>query len=194
MKPRSKKKSFEPPTIFGVLCDENPKVPRGLEQKLADRADGAILLPFQVERRNLRNIITCMRLMDIAGLVIAGGHRRAILPHLARVDPLAAQSGAVDTVVRRGKAFVGECAAARACVDWLAMRGIQRGRGRRACIADSGEWFLPLSVALGALGWRVRPRVGKAKGEETLFRFTKAYLQELSTITLQKTVELLTTE
>ncbi len=93
--------NFDTPIIFGALCEHSFELPRGLGRALAARAPGAILLPFQVEKRHLKNVLTCMRLMDIAGLVVMGSHQRAILGHLSNLDISAKKAGSVDVIARQ---------------------------------------------------------------------------------------------
>ncbi len=117
-------KAFATPVIFGALSDGAPSVDRAVARALASRAAGSVLLPFQVDRRHLRNIVACMRLMDIQGLVVQGAHRTAILRYLTKLDPLAQKLCHVDTVARRGRAFVGFSSLGMACLERLREQGV----------------------------------------------------------------------
>jgi 3-dehydroquinate dehydratase/shikimate dehydrogenase len=59
----------------------------------------ALLLPFRVTR--LPEFISAMKDFDIAGCSVTLPHKEAILRHLDECDALAADIGAVNTVVRR---------------------------------------------------------------------------------------------
>lgn len=120
--------AFATPVIFGALSDGAPTVDRAVARALSSRVEGAVLLPFQVDRRHLRNIVACMRLMDIQGLIVQGAHRTAILKHLTKLDPLARRLGHVDTVARRGRGFVGFSSLGLACLERLREQGV---KGRR---------------------------------------------------------------
>lgn len=98
---------FEPPVIIGALCEDEKDIPQGIFKSFAKLEPRVAFLPFQVERRHLRNTIACMRLMDIAGLVVCGRHRKDILRHLDHIEEAARRAGTVDAVVRRGRRFVG---------------------------------------------------------------------------------------
>ena len=64
-------------------------------------------LPFQVERAHLKNLIVCMKLVDVAGLNITAPYKEAVLPLLDKLDISAKQCGAVNTIVRRKNQFIG---------------------------------------------------------------------------------------
>jgi|GEM_PF-4423445 len=98
-------KKFDTPVIFGALCDRSLDLPAGLARALKSRIPAAVLLPFKVEKRHLKNVVTCMRLMDVMGLVVLGSHRRSIVAHLKHLDGSAKKAGAVDVIVRRSNSF-----------------------------------------------------------------------------------------
>ncbi|MFQ5779000.1 MAG: shikimate dehydrogenase [Terriglobia bacterium] len=60
----------------------------------------AVYLPFEVEK--LPDFLACIGPLGIAGFSVTIPHKEAILRYLDGVDPLAAQIGAVNTVVVRG--------------------------------------------------------------------------------------------
>lgn len=101
---------FDTPVIFGALCDDGPIVPGGLERMIRLKRQGAVLLPFHVEARHLSNVLRCMQLMDVAGLVVLGGHRRRVLRHVRSLHPSARVKGMVDVIIRKGRGFKGYCA------------------------------------------------------------------------------------
>ncbi len=104
-----------PPTI-GALGDATlePSFARRFERALAAKGFDAVCLPFQVAPRYLKNVVACMKLMDIVGLVVHPSHQRRIGSWLSTTEKLARDSGIVDTVVRQGNRFVGMSAWARA--------------------------------------------------------------------------------
>jgi|GEM_PF-3981595 len=101
---------MDTPIIFGVLCKDAPQVSPTLKRRLAASVKGAVLLPFQVQPRHLKNVVECMRLMDVAGLVIDQAHARAMVRHVPRLHASAKESGRVDIIIRRGRSFQGFCA------------------------------------------------------------------------------------
>lgn len=64
-------------------------------------------LPFQVEKNHLKNLIVCMKLVDLCGLNVTVPYKTAVLPFLDRLDSSARTSGAVNTIVRRDHRFIG---------------------------------------------------------------------------------------
>jgi hypothetical protein len=71
---------FETPKIIGILSDRG--VPASLLRKfdrIIKRKPAAyVCLPFKVEARYLKNVVACMRIMDIEGLIVIGDHERRI--------------------------------------------------------------------------------------------------------------------
>lgn len=103
---------FTPPRIIGALGDESldPAFARAFERQLEKAGHNAACLPFRVAPRYLKNVIACMQLMDIAGLIVHPAHGGAIARYLTHVEDEAKAVGGVDTVVRRDKGFIGTSA------------------------------------------------------------------------------------
>lgn len=108
--------NFTPPRIIGALGDAtlNRKFSAALDRELKRRSIDAVCLPFQVTPSHLKNLIACMRLMDIVGLAIHPSHQRRIIKFLPSVEKRAREAGFVDVVVRRNNRFVGLNARSRA--------------------------------------------------------------------------------
>ncbi|MFA4974739.1 MAG: hypothetical protein WC683_19220 [bacterium] len=104
------KTDFDTPVIFGALCDDGPTAPNGIERMIRLKKQGAVLLPFHVEARHLGNVLRCMQLMDVAGLLILGSHRKRVTRHLKSLHPSARAKGMVDVIIRKGRGFKGYCA------------------------------------------------------------------------------------
>lgn len=64
-------------------------------------------LLFQVEKPHLKNLVLCMKLVDIFGLNITAPYKEAVIPFLDRLDRSAKLAGAVNTIVRQKNKFVG---------------------------------------------------------------------------------------
>lgn len=99
--------SFAPPTIIGALCEREREIPAQLFRRFARLKPRIAFLPFQVERRHLKNVVACMRLMDVRGLAVFGRHQREIVRHLPSISPAARRAGRVDVVLRKGRRFQG---------------------------------------------------------------------------------------
>lgn len=64
-------------------------------------------LPFQVEKPHLKNLIACMKLVDVMGLNITSPYKEAVLPYLDGTEGLGKLCGAVNTIVRIKNRFYG---------------------------------------------------------------------------------------
>lgn len=71
---------FEAPKIIGILSDKTvpANVQRRFDNILKRRRLPCVCLPFRVETKYLKNVVGCMRLMDIKGLIIIGNHEKRI--------------------------------------------------------------------------------------------------------------------
>jgi len=100
---------FSPPLIVGAIGDKKlgDDFARTIDRELKHRDCFATCLPFQVEASYLKNIVACMHLMDVIGLVVHPSHQTRIAKYLSKTDKLAKQAGFVDTVIRRGNKLVG---------------------------------------------------------------------------------------
>lgn len=118
---KSMRYDFTPPPIVGALggIGLTAAFARSHERALRECGSQAVCLPFQVERRHLKNLISCMRLMDIEGLIVHAGLSSHLARYLDHLDRMAKSTGLVDTVMRRGNRFVGTSALSRAIDECL---------------------------------------------------------------------------
>ena len=88
--------------VYGVIGDPIGHSLSPVLHNTAFRARkfDAVFVPFLV--RNLREFLGAMKSFGVAGLSVTIPHKEAILRFLDDCDPLAAQIGAVNTVVARG--------------------------------------------------------------------------------------------
>ena len=100
---------FEAPKIIGIISDK--AVPALIQKRLNNhirrRGISYVCLPFKVEPNYLKNVIACMRLMDIIGLIVVGKHTKLIGRFLPRLDRRARKRGIVNVVLRRKNRFIG---------------------------------------------------------------------------------------
>ncbi len=66
-----------------------------------------VYLPFQLEQKSLKNLITTLRLMDVESLNVTIPFKEAIVPYLDRLDQSAAGPQTVNLIVRKKNQFVG---------------------------------------------------------------------------------------
>jgi 3-dehydroquinate dehydratase/shikimate dehydrogenase len=88
--------------VYGVIGDPIVHSLSPLMHNAAFAAAGmdAIYLPFRV--RDLSDFIEAMKAFGLSGCSVTLPHKQRILQHLDDCDPLAAEIGAVNTVVVRG--------------------------------------------------------------------------------------------
>jgi 3-dehydroquinate dehydratase/shikimate dehydrogenase len=92
--------------LYGVIGDPiaHSLSPLMHNAAFAEGHKDAIYLPFRV--RDLADFIATIEPFQIAGFSVTLPHKERILPYLDRCDPLAAEIGAVNTVVvRAGKLY-----------------------------------------------------------------------------------------
>jgi len=89
--------------IYGVIGDPiaHSLSPQMHNAAFVERRVNAVFLPFLV--RDLADFLAAREGFELAGFAVTLPHKRAILRHLDGCDPLAAQIGAVNTVVVRGR-------------------------------------------------------------------------------------------
>ncbi len=111
---------FTPPTLVGALGDAtmDARFARAYERAFRAQNIDAACLSFRVERRYLKNIVACMKLMDVAGIIVHPSHAVAIVRHVPMLDRYAREAGFVDVIVRRGTRFVGMNAFALAVMEF----------------------------------------------------------------------------
>jgi shikimate 5-dehydrogenase len=100
---------FEAPKIIGILSDRTvpSTIQRKFDQVLKRKKLPFVCLPFRVETKHLKNVTACMRLMDIEGIIILGGHERRIKKFVASMDPLSKEAGKVNLLKKKRNKFNG---------------------------------------------------------------------------------------
>jgi shikimate 5-dehydrogenase len=101
-----RKFGFEAPEIIGILGGKS--IPKGLEssisREISRQRKPFVCLPFKVERRYLGNVLDCMRLMDITGLIIVGEHTGRMEKFVKDLDKSAKEAGKINLIkYSRGK-------------------------------------------------------------------------------------------
>jgi len=148
---RTKKMEYQP-LVYGTLCEGRCRADPWLARKLAETAGDSVLLPFVVERRHLKNVVLTMKLMDVVGLAVEDGHRRAITRHLPKLHASARAAGSADTIMRQGRSFTGYDSTALALMEWLSSLGIRKGT---ALLTGRGKDLEVIAKALKGRGFRV---------------------------------------
>ncbi len=144
--------TFDPPTIIGALLPPGGTIPKEMTQAFARHKRVFALLPFEVEKRFLKNTLACMRLMDIAGLILCDEHRTQIARHLSHLDRRAQRAGWVDAIALKGKTLCGFNLFGQLCLDLMR----ERGASENVLLIGESDWHRPIAGALLDAGWSVR--------------------------------------
>jgi len=151
--------------VYGVIGDP---IGHSLSPRMHNagfRAHGvnAVYLPFLVH--DLRDFADSIRWLGIAGFSVTLPHKQRIMDYLDRCDPLAAEIGAVNTVIVRGGKLHGSN------TDYIGvLRTLERRiplRDSRVLIVGAGGAARAVAFALGKAGAAVcivarRPAKAKA--------------------------------
>lgn len=126
-------------------------------------------LPFQVEKTHLKNLILCMKLVDVAGLNVTAPYKEAVLPFLERLDATARRSGAVNTIVRQKNRFVGFNTDGSGLLKALSERKGFHPKGKKVVLIGAGGAARGIAAGLAGAGAahiavlnRNRVRAGRA--------------------------------
>lgn len=109
-------------------------------------------LPFQVEKSGLKNLIVCMKLVDVEGLNITAPYKEAVLPFLDGLDPFAKKCGAVNVIVRRKNRFIGMNTDGPGFVQALKKIGKVDPKNKQIAIIGTGGAAKAIAAALKAAG------------------------------------------
>ncbi len=107
-----RKDTFKHPSVFGVICKSSRDGNAKALQKKFTRAFKKARLPFvyltlKVEPKHLKNLILCMKLMDVRGVNIPEAYDKKVIPLLDRLDKSAKLAKKVNVIYMSGKKFVG---------------------------------------------------------------------------------------
>jgi 3-dehydroquinate dehydratase / shikimate dehydrogenase len=151
--------------VFGVIGDPigHSLSPLMHNAAFAARGNNALYLPFHV--RELSDFIAVIKPLDIAGFSVTIPHKQRILRHLHECDPLAAEIGAVNTVMLRAGKLCGYN------TDFIGvLRAIERRlplASSRVLLIGAGGAARAAAFALARAGaavsvWARRPRQAAA--------------------------------
>jgi shikimate dehydrogenase len=96
-----------------------------------------VYVAFKVRSEDVGNAIAAMRALNIRGLNVTIPHKLAVIPHLDRMDGLAAKIGAVNTIVNDGGILTGFNTDSSGFIRPLLERGFAL-EGKRALIIGAG--------------------------------------------------------
>jgi len=96
-----------------------------------------VYLPFRVGRDDLEKAIEGVRALGIVGLNVTIPHKVAVIPFLDKLDPLAEEIGAVNTIVNSGGSLAGYNTDATGFLQALIERGIEP-EGKKVVVLGAG--------------------------------------------------------
>lgn len=128
-------KKFKHPVIIGALCEREKDVPKELERVLKKCGKKIAFIKFVTKPRHLKNMLACMRLMDVHSLYIAGSLRLKIARNLRHFLPNDLKLKAADVIVRMNGKFCGINAVEAAVIKWMS----QKASISRCCEKTSKE-------------------------------------------------------
>lgn len=139
--------------VYGVIGDPigHSLSPRMHNAGFQARRIDAVYVPFLV--RDIEDFLDSIRPLGIAGFSITLPHKQKIMDYLDQCDPLAAEIGAVNTVVVRGGKLRGSN------TDYIGVLRTLEGRiplrGSRILIVGAGGAARSVAFALGKAGANV---------------------------------------
>lgn len=92
--------------IIGKPLDQSPS-PKFYNALFKNLGLECRYLPFQVEKKHLKNLVLVMKLVDVYGLNVTIPYKEAVIPFLDGLDQSARLCGAVNTIVRKKNRFIG---------------------------------------------------------------------------------------
>jgi shikimate dehydrogenase len=104
-----------------------------------------------VDARSLPDTVAGLRATDALGANVTVPHKAAVMALLDEIEPLAARTGAVNTIVRRGGHLVGSNTDVPAIAEQV---GLLRPRARQAVVLGAGGAARAVVEALAQAGAR----------------------------------------
>lgn len=94
------------PYVVGII-GSNLSSSKYVKIQRAFKRLGHVYLPLKVEPKYLKNIILCMKLMDVVGINVSKEYEKKIIPYLDKIDSSSKTAKKVNAVVRQKGKFVG---------------------------------------------------------------------------------------
>ena len=106
--PVIKEYNFEEARLIGIIAEKEipQELQKSINMALPRKAERLVCLPFRVERAYLKNVLACMQLMDVEGLVLAGDFKKEMKRYV-RLHESAQKKGLVNVISKEKGKFVG---------------------------------------------------------------------------------------
>lgn len=140
-------------TVCGIIGDPIEHTMSPLIQNAAFEKLGIdyVYLPFRVRGEEVGKAIEGMRALNIRGLNVTIPHKVAVIPFLDKLDPLAEQIGAVNTIVNDDGVLTGYNTDASGFLQALLKKGIEP-RGKNMVVLGAGGASRAVSFILAEKG------------------------------------------
>jgi len=142
--------------VLGIFGDPIAHSLSPRMQNAAIEAAGinAVYVPFHVTPAELGTAVAAIRSLGLLGVNVTVPHKEAVLPLLDEVDEVAAQIGAVNTIVNRGGRLVGYNTAASGLMRALHAELSCETAGKQVVVLGAGGAARAAVVAIAKAGAR----------------------------------------
>jgi len=99
---------FEHPYVVGLATSKpSPFLKKKMNAALKKARLPLVCLDLVTPQRYLKNLLTCMRLMDVIGIMVGREYEKKAASLIPRLDKSARSAGRANVVVKNGKTFIG---------------------------------------------------------------------------------------
>ncbi len=102
-------KKFEHPYLTGVIGKQSDygSLQNRFKAVFKKKKMPFVYLSFKVAPRYLKNVVKCMKLMDVVGLNVTGDYQKKVPFYVDLLDISAKKAKKVNIIVKKGKKFIG---------------------------------------------------------------------------------------
>ena len=142
-------------------------------------------LPFRVEKEELGRTIADMRALNIRGLNVTIPHKVAVIPFLDKLDPMAEEIDAVNTIVNDDGVLTGYNTDATGFLQALLDNGVEP-EGKRVVILGAGGASRAISFILAEKGARLVILNRRLNGAKELARSISRSSKDIAALKLDE--------
>jgi len=130
----------DPVKLFGILGHPllHTLSPPMQEKAFQEVGIRAYYLIFDAAPKDVRSLLKKLRHFLVEGFNVTVPYKETVIPYLDRITPEARAIGAVNTVFRKGKKWIGANTDVLGFIDALTEEGRFRPRGKSAVILGAG--------------------------------------------------------
>ncbi len=101
---------FEHPYAVGLIGQftaRNKAISKKFNALFKRSHENLVYLILKIEPAYLKNLVRCMKLMDIVGINVSKKYQKKVMPFLDGLDVSAKKAMRVNTIARKGQKFIG---------------------------------------------------------------------------------------